>query len=59
MATREENLKKINSELERMSDEQLEQVAGGWCHIKKHCCSINEQNPDQNNGDGVNKMIIA
>ena len=29
MATREENLKKINTELEKMSDEQLEQVAGG------------------------------
>ena len=29
MATREENLKKINSELEKLSDEQLEQVAGG------------------------------
>ena len=27
MATREENLKKINTELEKMSDEQLEQVA--------------------------------
>ncbi|MBR6014239.1 MAG: hypothetical protein IK062_10760 [Selenomonadaceae bacterium] len=29
MATREENLKKINDELEKMSDEELEQVAGG------------------------------
>ena len=29
MATREENLKKINDELEIMSDEELEQVAGG------------------------------
>ena len=29
MATREENLKKINAELEKLSDEQLEQVAGG------------------------------
>ena len=29
MATREENLKKINDELELMSDEELEQVAGG------------------------------
>ena len=29
MATREENLKKINDELEKLSDEQLEQVAGG------------------------------
>ena len=29
MATREENIKKINDELEKLSDEQLEQVAGG------------------------------
>ena len=29
MATREENLKKINEELEQLSDEELEQVAGG------------------------------
>ena len=29
MTTREENLKKINDELEKLDDEQLEQVAGG------------------------------
>ena len=29
MATREENLEKINTELELMNDEELEQVAGG------------------------------
>ena len=29
MATREENLKRINAELESLSDEQLEQIAGG------------------------------
>ena len=29
MATREENLKKINDELERLSDDELEGVAGG------------------------------
>lgn len=30
MATREENLKKINEELEKLDDEQLEKVAGGF-----------------------------
>ena len=30
MANREENLKKINAKLEKMSDEELEQVAGGY-----------------------------
>ena len=29
MATREENIKKINEQLEQMSNEQLEQIAGG------------------------------
>ena len=29
MATREENLKKINEELEQLSDEELDKVAGG------------------------------
>ena len=31
MATREENLKKINEKLEKLSDEQLENVVGGSC----------------------------
>jgi len=30
MANREENLKKISAELEKMSDEQLEEIAGGF-----------------------------
>ena len=29
MATREENLKKINAELEKLSDDELEKIAGG------------------------------
>ena len=33
MANREDNLKKINAELEKLSDEQLEQVAGGFCDV--------------------------
>lgn len=32
MATREENLKKINAELEQLSDEELENVVGGVCY---------------------------
>ena len=36
MATREENLKKINEELEKLDDEQLDAVAGGnmWDALK-------------------------
>ena len=30
MANREENLKKINDELEKLSDEELDNVAGGY-----------------------------
>ena len=30
MATREENIKKINDALEKFSDEELEKVAGGF-----------------------------
>ena len=30
MTTREENIKKINAELEKLSDEELDKVAGGF-----------------------------
>ena len=30
MSTREENLKKINAELEKLNDEELEKIAGGF-----------------------------
>jgi len=30
MATREENLKKINDELEQLTDDELDKVAGGF-----------------------------
>ena len=33
MATREENLKKINTELEKLSDEQLDKVVGGFATV--------------------------
>ena len=33
MATREENLKKINDELEKLDDEQLDKVAGGSLYL--------------------------
>ena len=33
MATREENLKKLNDELEKLSDEELDKVAGGFCDV--------------------------
>ncbi|MBR4153400.1 MAG: bacteriocin [Selenomonadaceae bacterium] len=33
MATREENIKKINTELEKLTDEELDQVVGGSWYI--------------------------
>jgi len=30
MANREENLKKINAELEKLNDDELEKIAGGF-----------------------------
>ena len=33
MATREENLKKINAELEKLNDDELDQVAGGSAFV--------------------------
>ena len=44
MATREENLKKINDELELMSDEELEKVAGGFYARSK----VGNVKPDAN-----------
>ena len=48
MATREENLKKINEQLEQMSDEELDKVAGGILPLIP--------DPDQKN-EPENKII--
>ena len=39
MTTRDENLKKINDELEKLSDEQLENVVGGFMTAYFFICS--------------------
>ena len=44
MATREENLKKINDELGKLSDEELEKVAGGFYARSK----VGDVKPDVN-----------
>ena len=47
MATREENIKKINDELEKLDDEQLEKVAGGvsvWNRPYLHKATDGNQN---------------
>ena len=53
MATREENLKKINDELEKLDDEQLEQIAGG------RKMAMLEQNPNTDTAQNIfqNQLI--
>ncbi|MBR2518206.1 MAG: hypothetical protein IKE46_00245 [Selenomonadaceae bacterium] len=57
MATREENLKKINDELEKLSDEQLEEVAGGtWHQTADDSHFLHTLNPDFNE---INEAALA
>ena len=52
MATREENLKKINDELEKLTDEELDDVAGGFLFNKindEKASAQQNQNNNQNN----------
>ena len=43
MATREENLKKINEQLEQLSDDELDQVAGGKMFFRPKKKSIKKK----------------
>jgi len=54
MATREENLKKINAELEKLNDEELEKIAGGF-YARSNGVDIKKE-PDVNIAD-QNKII--
>ena len=55
MATREENLKKINEELEKLDDEELEQVVGGYDSLR-HCYSVADGN--QNTDPAANHLVF-
>ena len=46
MATREENLKKINDELEKLSNDELEQIAGGILKYIDDSATEKLMNPD-------------
>ena len=48
MATRDENIKKINDELEKLSDEELDKVAGGAVQIIRSVDNPSPQKPYQN-----------
>lgn len=56
MATREENLKKINEELEKLSDDELEKVAGGYDSLR-HCYSVADGN--QNTAPAENQLGVT
>ena len=52
MANREENLKKINAELEQLSDEELEKIAGGFyarSNVGDVKPDVNSSNPADSN----------
>ena len=58
MASREENLKKINDELEIMSDEKLEQVAGGtWNEVQEDIKRFKALNIHINEGKALSHII--
>jgi len=46
MATREENLKKINDELEKLNDEELEKVAGGF-YARSNVGNVEKEQEDK------------
>ena len=48
MATREENLKKINAELEKLDDDELDKVAGGLIKAVYAVDDPSLQKPNQN-----------
>ena len=58
MATREEKIKKINEELEKLDDEQLDKVAGGTFHDSY---KVGDFKPDVNasNPANSNRILIV
>ena len=59
MATREENLAKINSELEKLRDDELDKVAGGaWHHLLAQSDKVTVKANQQDNQAGVNKALV-
>ena len=51
MANREENLKKINAEFEKLSDEELEKIAGGF-YARSNEADIKKES-NANNGHPI------
>jgi len=60
MATREENIKKINDELEKLTDEELDDVVGGkqWGIYKINDEKASAQQNQNNNQNNSKKKIF-
>ena len=61
MDTREENIQKINNELEKLDDEQLEQIAGGQLilHLANTAALANENDPSKKLVVGSDKLVYS
>ena len=57
MATREENIKKINEELEKLDDEELEKIAGGYTWNHWDCIDKPNTDNDQNNNNPATNQL--
>ena len=58
MATREENIKKINDELEKLTDEELDDVAGGdWLKKSYYEKASAQQNQNNNQNNSTRKIF--
>ena len=61
MSTREEKIQKINDELEKLDDEQLEQIAGGQLilHLANTAALANENDPSKKLAVGSDKLTYS
>ncbi len=61
MATREENIQKINDELEKLDDEQLDQIAGGQLilHLANTAALANENDLSKKLVVGSDKLVYS
>ena len=61
MSTREEKIQKINDELEKLDDEQLEQIAGGQLilHLANTAALANENDPSKKLAVGSDKLVYS
>ena len=58
MATREEKIKKINEELEKLDDEQLDKVAGGTFHDSYNVDDV-KTDGNASNPANTNRILIV